>query len=118
MFAGPEGVIFSASDLINYLGCRHATFLDLESPGQPEPAAEPDPTGDLLKRKGIEHEQRYLAFLKSQGKQVAVIDPKANIDQRVAQTLSAMSNGAEELRVARNGFHLQPNRGPRRLPIT
>jgi hypothetical protein len=60
-------VIFSATDLINYLGCQHATFLDLAHLGQPGPAVETDATEELLKKKGIEHEQRYLAFSRDKG---------------------------------------------------
>src|SRR5262249_29018610 len=95
MFNASDRVIFSATDLINYLGCQHATFLDLEHLGQPEPSVEPDPTEELLKRKGIEHEQRYLAFLKSQGREVVEVDPKATISQRVDQTRAAMNAGVE-----------------------
>jgi hypothetical protein len=34
-----------------------------------------DPHSELLKKKGIEHERRYLDYLKSQGKQITIIDP-------------------------------------------
>jgi len=94
MFKHDSSQIFSATDLINYLGCQHVTFLDLIHFGQPEPTSTPDATEELLKKKGIDHEQEHLAFLKSQGKQIVIIDPKTNIDQPVAQTLSAMAGGA------------------------
>jgi predicted RecB family nuclease len=95
MFTQADCIVFSATDLINYLGCRHATFLDLAGLGQPTGEVEPDPHGELLKKKGIEHEQEHLASLKNQGKRIAIIDPYSTIDQRVAQTLSAMKDGAE-----------------------
>src|SRR5262245_6346902 len=95
MFTQDDHVIFSASDLINYLGCRHATFLDLRHLGRPGPTADPDPTEELLKKKGIEHEQQHLACLEKQGKQIVRIDPYSTIEQRVAQTLSAMAQAVE-----------------------
>jgi uncharacterized protein len=94
MFTDAGRIIFSATDLVNYLGCRHATFLDLLNIGQPQAFSESE-TAELLKRRGIEHERRYLAHLQSQGKQIQVIDPYATIDQRVTQTLSALQKGVE-----------------------
>jgi predicted RecB family nuclease len=95
MFVQSDRVIFSATDLNNYLGCRHATFLDLADIGQPRAAAESDPHQELLQKKGLEHEKRHLAYLKDQGKQIVEIDRYSNIEQRVAQTLSAMADGVE-----------------------
>ena len=94
MFIDAGRVIFSATDLVNYLGCRHATFLDLSNIGETQTVSDSD-TVELLKRKGIEHERRYLATLQDQGKLVEIIDPYATIDQRVAQTLSALQKGVE-----------------------
>jgi uncharacterized protein len=94
MFTDAGRIIFSATDLVNYLGCRHATFLDLSNIGDTQAVSDSD-TAELLKTKGIEHERRYLAFLQGQGKYVEIIDPYATIDQRVAQTLSAMHEGVE-----------------------
>jgi uncharacterized protein len=72
MFTQADRVIFSATDLINYLGCRHATFLDLS--GLHKKVSEADPTEELLKRKGLEHEKRYLSYLRDQGSRVAMVD--------------------------------------------
>lgn len=95
MLAKTDRVIFSATDLINYLGCRHAVFLDLTHFGQPGPEIASGAYEELLKKKGMEHEQRHLACLKDQGKRIAIIDPNSAIDRRVAHTLSAMEDGAE-----------------------
>ncbi len=95
MFTLTDNVIFSATDLINYLGCRHATFLDLSDLGQLTIVGEPDPTAELLKRKGIEHEQRYLASLKERLNRITIIDPRSTITQRIEQTRAAMADGAE-----------------------
>ena len=52
-----------------------------------------DPYLDLLQKKGLEHEQKYLSYLKGQGKRIAEINRDSTIGQRVAQTLSAMAEG-------------------------
>jgi predicted RecB family nuclease len=93
MFAQSDRIILSATDLNNYLGCRHATFLDLAALRQPEATTESDPYLDLLQKKGLEHEQKYLSYLKGQGKRIAEINRDSTIGQRVAQTLSAMAEG-------------------------
>jgi predicted RecB family nuclease len=95
MFTQADRAIFSATDLINYLGCRHATFLDLISPRRPLIEAQPDPTQELLKKKGLEHERRHLECLRNQGKRVVLIDPYSTIQQRVEQTTTAMAEGAD-----------------------
>jgi len=95
MFIQADRAIFSATDLINYLGCRHATFLNLANLRQPMIEAEPDPTQELLKKKGLEHERRHLASLRDQGKRVVMIDPYSTLEQRVEQTTTAMVEGAD-----------------------
>jgi predicted RecB family nuclease len=95
MFAQSERVILSATDLNNYLGCRHATFLDLADLGRPRSAVEPDPHLELLQKKGLEHEQKHLASLKEQGRRIAEIDRYSTIDQRIAQTHAAMAEGVD-----------------------
>lgn len=63
------GIILSASDLMRFQGCRHATTLDLgwldraEHPptcGSPKPA-EDDESAELLQKKGDAHERAFLA---------------------------------------------------------
>lgn len=88
-------VVLSASDLVNYLGCRHATFLDAKNIGGPAPEAAPDPNTDLLAKKGFEHEHDCLGKFWASGKQVEIIDAKATLDERLNQTRAAMHRGAE-----------------------
>ncbi len=63
--------VYSASDLVGFLECEHLTTLeravfvtDLERPSGVDPELE------VLQRRGIEHEQRYLAHLRGQGRVV------------------------------------------------
>ena len=90
-----ETLIFSATDLVNFLGCRHATFLDRQNVDNPEPAGEDDAYLVLLQEKGIEHEQRYLSSLRLEGRQVVEISGDGALEDRVAKTRQAMAAGAE-----------------------
>jgi len=57
-------LLLSATDLVNFLGCRHATFLDLRDLIDP---AERDAATLLIFEKGIDHGKQHLASLKARG---------------------------------------------------
>lgn len=87
----------SASDLMRFKGCRHATSLDLRlievgdvRPG--EDAAE----ALLLQRQGDEHELAFLDQLKESGRRIVEI-PKDGIplEESVRLTLEAMRDGPD-----------------------
>ena len=59
--------LFSASDLVNFLGCAHATFLDLGNLEVPTLFPPDDDATVLLQQKGIEHERAYLQQFKPRG---------------------------------------------------
>ncbi len=94
MIRGGDRTVLSASDLINYLGCRHSAFLDLHNIGK-EPPEPDDGNAGLLAKKGDEHELRCLAAFRTEDKQVAIIDKRGTIDQRLVETRAAMQAGAE-----------------------
>jgi predicted RecB family nuclease len=87
-------LLLSASDLVNFLGCTHATYLDLRDLTDPVEIPERDDATVLIFEKGIEHEQRYLAGLKAQAV-VEVVGEGFDVDERSALTLEAMRAGAE-----------------------
>ena len=58
-------LLLSATDLVNFLGCKHASFLDLRDLTDPVEIPERDAATVLIFEKGIEHEKRYLASLKA-----------------------------------------------------
>ena len=60
-------LLLSASDLVNFLGCRHATYLDLRDLTDPVEIPERDAATVLIFEKGLEHEKRYLTVLKARG---------------------------------------------------
>jgi hypothetical protein len=51
----------------NFLGCRHATYLDLRDLTDPVEIPERDAATVLIFEKGIEHEKRHPTSLKARG---------------------------------------------------
>lgn len=82
----------SASDLMRFKGCRHATTLDLRYMEQRDilPAADGE-EAELLQRQGDEHELSYLADLKAAGRSVVEV-PKDGLplERSVELTAEAM----------------------------
>jgi predicted RecB family nuclease len=89
--------LYSASDLLNFLGCPHSTTLDLAAlKGRLEGASEDDDAYlDLLRTKGLEHERAFLDKLKAEGRDCIAIDDTLSLADKVAATRAAMRNGAE-----------------------
>lgn len=64
----------SASDLMRFKGCRHATTLDLRYMEVRDiPPAADGEEAELLQRQGDEHELAYLAGLKAEGRSVVEV---------------------------------------------
>jgi len=91
----PDGRLYSASDLVNFLGCGHATVLDVRQ--LTEPVAFPPDSAQtiLLQEKGIEHERAFLAQLRAEGRNVIEIASEGSLEARVEWTLQAMRAGAD-----------------------
>lgn len=98
--------MYSASDLADFLVCRHLVNLkriNLETPLQ---KTDTDEQAKLLQDKGFEHERNYLDTLLKQHKHIAEIKVKGSSrEQQLADTLTAMRDGAE---VIYQGVMLQP----------
>src|SRR5437588_5037816 len=62
-------LVFSPSDLADYLACEHLTALEVRRAGGEKLGRTEidDPTAELIRRKGDEHEARYLAQLRAEG---------------------------------------------------
>ncbi|MCA9195366.1 MAG: TM0106 family RecB-like putative nuclease [Planctomycetales bacterium] len=85
---------FSATDLTNFLGCKHAAELDRElAHGRIQSEFRSDPTLDLLIELGNRHEKNYLDYLRAQGGVVVEI-PKFE-DTDGALTAKAMRDGVD-----------------------
>jgi len=87
--------LFSATDLVNFLGCSHATVLDLGGITAQLDRDKPSESEKLLHRKGNEHEVAYFQTLKQQGKTVAEIPTKLCATERVVRTLDALRTGID-----------------------
>lgn len=87
----------SASDLMRFKGCRHATALDLRliEVGDIEPR-EDGAEAELLQRQGDEHELAFLEQMKASGRRVVEI-PKdgLSLEESVRLTLEAMRGGPD-----------------------
>ncbi|MCQ1766786.1 TM0106 family RecB-like putative nuclease [Neorhizobium galegae] len=92
-----EALRLSASDLMRFKGCRHATALDLRliEVGDLEPRGE-GAEAELLQRQGDEHELAFLEQLKADGRRVIEI-PKDGItlEGSVRLTIEAMRDGPD-----------------------
>jgi uncharacterized protein len=89
-------LLLSATDLSNFLSCRHLTALNMaEAYGTRKRPVWDDPLLDLLFKRGLEHEAKYVESLRIAGKQIVDL---SNVTERGAllkQTLDAMRTGAE-----------------------
>src|SRR4051812_33228020 len=62
----------SATDLSNFLNCRHRTALELgEARGKRQRPVWADPLLEALFARGLEHERNYLSLLDAAGKRIA-----------------------------------------------
>lgn len=88
-------ILFSASDLMRYMGCPHATALDLAymRGNGPEPREDSE-DAELLQKQGDAHEAAHLQGLKAAGKAVAEID-RGDLARDAVATRAVLTDGAE-----------------------
>ena len=92
-----HGIRLSASDLVRYTACSHATRLDLAClhGAGPEPVLTGDDTA-LLQAHGQEHEARYLADLEGAGKSIVRIETGGtSMETAVRATQEALRQGPD-----------------------
>jgi len=82
MRAHEGGLLLSASDLANHLGCRHTTYLGLSvAQGQRAAPSYTDVALEALKQRGAQHERAYIQRLRDQGLSIVELpqlgDPRA-----------------------------------------
>jgi predicted RecB family nuclease len=92
-------LVYSASDLNNYLACEYLTSLDIDvMSGRRERPEKISGQAPLLAKLGEEHEQNYLAQLRASGHQVTVVARGwgvAGFIQAAVDTEEAMARGDE-----------------------
>ncbi len=92
-----EKPLYSATDLLNFLGCNHSTALDIEVLAHrlESPRNGADPYLDLLKEKGLDHEREYLKQLRAKHDHVVEIEKDDAIEVMAERTVQAMRDGAD-----------------------
>jgi predicted RecB family nuclease len=87
-------VLLSASDLMRFMSCKHATALDLRyARGEPLEPADDTEDAKILQKQGDDHESRHLAKLKAEGHSVI----EFGRDGGLAAALAALPQGADVL---------------------
>ncbi len=61
-----QEILYSASDLVNYLECEHLTALDMIDLDTPLPKTKDSDQAKLIQDKGYAHEADFLTVLKVQ----------------------------------------------------
>ena len=88
-------ILFSATDLMRFMGCPHATRLDLlRMRGEgPEPGEDTEDAA-LLQKQGDAHEAAHLEKLKSSGRRVIEIE-RGDLATNSDETRAALATGAD-----------------------
>src|SRR4051795_3255983 len=95
--------VYAATDLVGYLACEHLTQLERAVLAGLTPRPERnDAELDIIRRRGFEHERRYLEDLRAAGKTVVEIALDGSIEDRgdqlraaAAATEAAMAGGPD-----------------------
>ena len=89
--------LYSAKDLLTFLGCTHSSALDLRlaSGAITADGDEEDPFLALLKEKGNAHEAQYLETLAREGRSVREIARVNSLDAMAESTRAAMREGVD-----------------------
>ena len=91
--------VFAATDLVGFLACEHLTGLELARlAGLIERPYRDDPELEVIRRRGFEHEARYLADLEEAGRTVTRIELDGSIADRAVQLRAAAAETERALR--------------------
>ena len=85
----------TATDVSNFLGCRHRVGLEMAAAAGSlaKPVFE-DPQLEAMFRRGLEHESNYVASLTAPGRTVVDLNQERDPERAVSLTLRAMQAGA------------------------
>ena len=95
--------VYSATDLVAYLACEHLTQLERAAmAGLVKRPMREDPELDIIRKRGFEHEARFLADLEKHGRAAVTIELDGSATDRgvelraaAARTIEAMAAGAD-----------------------
>ena len=86
--------VFAATDLVGFLACEHLVGMELAAMAAlVERPIRLDPEIDLIAKRGVEHEARYLADLERDGRRVTRVDA-GDHDAPAAARLQALRAAA------------------------
>lgn len=89
-------LLFSASDVVNFLECEHLTSLDIIDLETPLPKTEDDDEARLIQVKGHAHEAAFVETLKARHATFFdVAQVGGSLEKKVESTLAAMHEGVE-----------------------
>ena len=95
--------VYAATDLVGFLACTHRLALERAAlAGLVEKPIRDDPAIDLIAKRGLAHEQRYLADLRASGRELVEIARDGSgasageeLRAAAADTKAAMRGGAD-----------------------
>lgn len=89
-------LLYSATDLVNFLECEHVTSLDFLNLHTPLPRASVDESTELIQRKGYEHEGAYVQHLRDRGLTlIDIAEGNESLEAKVKATIEAMRTGVD-----------------------
>ncbi|MGH7617323.1 MAG: TM0106 family RecB-like putative nuclease [Gemmatimonadaceae bacterium] len=91
-----QSLVLSATDLSNFLGCRHRTALEMDAAAglRKRPYFE-DPLLKLLFQRGIDHERKYVDSLRAEGHRVEDLSHIVDRHELLAATEAALRAGRD-----------------------
>jgi predicted RecB family nuclease len=95
--------VYSATDLVAYLACEHLTQLERAAiAGLVKRPMRDDPELDVIRRRGFQHEARFLEDLRAEGRIAVTIELDGSATDRgdelraaAARTIEAMAGAAD-----------------------
>ena len=89
-------LVLSATDLSNFLGCRHRTSLEMDAAAKLRTKPHhTDPLLELLFARGLAHEKAYVEQLRAEGREIFDLGDTSDGPSRVDATLRAMRESAD-----------------------
>lgn len=90
-------IVFSATDVVNFLECEHLIALDEAQLDHPTPVTEYDEFNQIIQEHGLRHERRYLERLIASGRSIADIGALADtsLTHRIDATREALASGSD-----------------------
>ena len=90
--------VYAATDLVGFLACEHLTQLERAAmAGMTVRPERVDPELDIIRKRGFQHEQRFLDELRAEGKTVAHIELDGSIEDRGDQLRAAAAATREAI---------------------